>query len=606
MHRIDNETAAPTLPVVAAEGTPGYWRNGSPIGPVASTIMDQDWFNAVQEEIVTPIVETGQTLTKGEYNQLYLAIIAIAQTHGGFLRLDDTGAANAVKVTPAPVPGALSDGLPLLVRIAADNTSASTIEVEPFDPVAIVNPDGTPLSGGQLNGGGWALLAYDSVNDYFQLLSQVGPSLAPGGGDGGGSGSIPWADDTGTANHIIADLSPAPGSLASVQHLVINISVGNANTGAVDLALNGLTTTAVQNLDGSPLVAGQMAAGDNLFVYDGTAFVLLTTAGPLFWQKGKINYAAAAGTANAITVTLAPVPASIAAGFPICFKASADNTGATTISPNGLGPYDIISAAGAALVGGEFVAGGMYELRYNGTEFQITSVPTSMAAAASGIGRLVKRTFITTAGVLPGGFTPQVGVTKIRVRGQGGGGAGAGTSTGNASGGGASGSYAEAMWSVSSISAPVTVTVGAGGAGNSNASGSAGGTTSFGTYLTAPGGGGGSRASGMPSAGGAGGVPGSVGSVSGSPIPGTAMVARGNAGGIGTTGPGTTGTAGGNGGAGMFGGGAASVPGAGVAGTAGFSPGAGGSGATYDGNNANSVAGGAGAAGWIEIEEYAP
>ena len=118
-------------------------------------------------------------------------------------------------------------------------------------------------------------------------------------------------------------------------------------------------------------------------------------------------YAAAGGTANAITIALTKAPASYGTPFRVIFKATNTNTGATTVNVNSLGIKNIQKFSGGslgALAAGDIVSGGIYEIAYDGTQFQlltlqnagITSVSqgdlntssgtfsTSLSAAASG------------------------------------------------------------------------------------------------------------------------------------------------------------------------------------------------------------------------------
>jgi len=97
-------------------------------------------------------------------------------------------------------------------------------------------------------------------------------------------------------------------------------------------------------------------------------------------------------------------------------------------------------------------------------------------------------------------YTPTPGTKSVVVEVQGGGGAGGGTPVTGAGqcaigGPGGGGSYARGRFT--SGFAGVTVTVGAGGTGVVNASGSAGGTSSFGALISAPGGVGGTGAQGV-------------------------------------------------------------------------------------------------------------
>ncbi len=52
MFRTDQATAVTALPVPAAVGTPGYFTGGNPATGQAATILDADWLNMVQEELM--------------------------------------------------------------------------------------------------------------------------------------------------------------------------------------------------------------------------------------------------------------------------------------------------------------------------------------------------------------------------------------------------------------------------------------------------------------------------------------------------------------------------------------------------------------------------
>jgi len=87
MYRIDNSTAATSLPTPAAVGPNpnGFFTNGSP-GVVPATVVDQDWANAVQEEIAGVITNAGITLDKTNRAQLTAAIaVKIATVNPGRL-----------------------------------------------------------------------------------------------------------------------------------------------------------------------------------------------------------------------------------------------------------------------------------------------------------------------------------------------------------------------------------------------------------------------------------------------------------------------------------------------------------------------------------------
>lgn len=93
-------------------------------------------------------------------------------------------------------------------------------------------------------------------------------------------------------------------------------------------------------------------------------------------QQSAFTYLTAGGTANALTATMAPAISSYVAGLSVRVKATANNTGAATINLNGLGTKDIKKRSGgtlASLAANDMINGGVYELLYDGTQFQIMS-----------------------------------------------------------------------------------------------------------------------------------------------------------------------------------------------------------------------------------------
>ncbi len=92
------------------------------------------------------------------------------------------------------------------------------------------------------------------------------------------SGKWTFAIDTGTANEIVANLSPAPAAL--VQGLRFSVlKTGLANDGPAKINLNVTGSKWVKTIDGADLVKGELPANAILdFAYDGTNFQLLSVA----------------------------------------------------------------------------------------------------------------------------------------------------------------------------------------------------------------------------------------------------------------------------------------------------------------------------------------
>lgn len=306
-------------------------------------------------------------------------------------------------------------------------------------------------------------------------------------------------------------------------------------------------------------------------------------------QSGKWNYGEAAGSANALTVNLAPALSAYAVGTIVFVKITTANTGAATLKIGSLAALPIVHDDGSALNAGDLLAGSIAALVCDGTRFIFANAQR---------GRLIG--VQKFAGIGAWTYTPTPGTQSVVVEVQGGGGAGGGareTGAGFVSvgSGGASGGYARSR--ITSGFAGVTVTVGAGGNPVNGGNGGNGGASSFGSFLSASGGGGGATAgpTGAPWLTG-GGWPGNGtgGNIENSPgAPGGVSLSL------------TTGAAnfGAPGGSSRFSGGGSprSGGGAGVD-ASGFG---GGGGGTASGQNWAALSGGAGAAGIVIIWEYA-
>ena len=245
-----------------------------------------------------------------------------------------------------------------------------------------------------------------------------------------------------------------------------------------------------------------------------------------------------AGT-NSITATATPTATSYQAGATYSFIAANTNTGATTISIDGLVAKSITKNGSVALTAGDIQAGKMMLIEYDGTVFQlmnnivygsaltnatINSLTSPLTVANGGTGaatfttnavllgnntaafqtvapgtagNLLTSNGTTWTSVAPAAPTPtNINVqtftafgtwtkptgyaagSRVLIQCWGGGGSGAKTAGGFGGGGG--GGYNEAWVTLSALSDPVTATVGAGGvAVTSFTNGNAGGTTTF-------------------------------------------------------------------------------------------------------------------------------
>jgi hypothetical protein len=160
MYRIDNVTAALALPTPAAVGPKpnGYFTKGDPAGGVQATIVDDDWANAIQEEIVAVILAAGLTLDKTNRAQLLAAIrsAGVFQTPPQFD--NDTSAATTEFVTRHGIQAAdevVLAGATALTAAAAGKTyiGGSVSNFTVTLPLLSLFPKGVRISFLNVNGG---------------------------------------------------------------------------------------------------------------------------------------------------------------------------------------------------------------------------------------------------------------------------------------------------------------------------------------------------------------------------------------------------------------------------------------------------------------------
>lgn len=206
-------------------------------------------------------------------------------------------------------------------------------------------------------------------------------------------------------------------------------------------------------------------------------------------QRGAWNYAAATGTANALTANLSPAPSALSVGMEINIKISTANTGAATLNLNGLGAVSIRKADLSNSEKGDLVAGSIVTFVYDGAFWLIAGSYLKDIPA--------RRSFVYGAG--SHSFIAPDGVYWAFVEMWGGGGGGGGHTGAACGAGGGGGGYSRG-WVPVVPGTSYPITVGSGGSGGLGATnGQAGGTSSFGSAMSATGGGGGGYSTSGPS-----------------------------------------------------------------------------------------------------------
>ena len=95
-------------------------------------------------------------------------------------------------------------------------------------------------------------------------------------------------------------------------------------------------------------------------------------------NNGSVTHSATeTGSANAYVISLSTAPNSYAEGLAVSFRATNANTGNSTVDVNGLGPVPIKKRGAVELSANDIVAMQMVELRHDGTNFQMVSMPST-------------------------------------------------------------------------------------------------------------------------------------------------------------------------------------------------------------------------------------
>lgn len=175
-----------------------------------------------------------------------------------------------------------------------------------------------------------------------------------------------WADGAGNATAISAAYDPEIEALTD--GLILGVRATTANTTATPtFNPDGLGANTIKKGGGQALLPGDIA-GDNaelLLRYNlaGTYWELLN---PYRTPAASASYAAAAGTAQAITGAFTPPRLTIEDGLLLRVRAASANTAtAPTFAPDGLTARTIVLADGAALQVGDIRANQDLLLEYD-------------------------------------------------------------------------------------------------------------------------------------------------------------------------------------------------------------------------------------------------
>lgn len=177
--------------------------NGDPSIGRAGSIPPAEAIENPQRELVALITHANLAApSDGDLSQVAKAIQSQKLNSD-----DDEGTQNQYQVTLSPAPGSYYKYLTVRLAIGGSNTNtgASTINVNAMGGKAIVNPDGSAVSAGQLRAGAVVCLVYNGTAFQIAWGAFEGVPPAGPGGDGGGG----------------------PIYLAATTHLYVNSATGS-------------------------------------------------------------------------------------------------------------------------------------------------------------------------------------------------------------------------------------------------------------------------------------------------------------------------------------------------------------------------------------------
>ena len=232
MFRIDDPTAATSLPVPEAAGTEGYFTEGNPVAGTAATLVRGSFLNMIQEELRAIVVAGGLVPSKTTYNQVLAAIRALGKQS---VTLADTGAVNAyTAVNPTPlVTGTWINGVVQQVIIAHTNTGPSTYAPDGLTAIPIFGLGLQALQGNELFLGGTAVLmkatiaGVNSGNPICVLMECAG-----------GAQQVPLA----TQSQQAMQLGQATGRLLRTSYYVRAAGVQNVSINGATFGTTGASS----------------------------------------------------------------------------------------------------------------------------------------------------------------------------------------------------------------------------------------------------------------------------------------------------------------------------------------------------------------------------
>lgn len=261
MKRIDTATRAIDLFGAGKDG----FKDGNLALAIVATDLDAEWFNDVQEELLSVVETAGLVPAPATRTQLRQAIdIMIRKKLGAVCAAG--GTADAITGAFTPAYASFTDGAVVYVRAAAENASTTpTFKADALAAKTIVKGNNVPLVGSDIAGAGyWMQLQYDQTLDKFVLLNPASGVKAIGFAQtaqsliGSRAFSTNYTNTTGRP--IYVNVSGSVGTTRAALTIVVN-GIAFLGTSAFEGGVAGTVSSAFAIVPPGGVYSASVSAG---------------------------------------------------------------------------------------------------------------------------------------------------------------------------------------------------------------------------------------------------------------------------------------------------------------------------------------------------------
>lgn len=164
--------------------------------------------------------------------------------------------------------------------------------------------------------------------------------------------------------------------------------------------------------DGQTPMTGNLPMGNNKITGLASATSLTDAVAAGQVQTGVFSYLTGTAGTNTITASLTGL-AGYTAGQEFQFISAGANTGATTLNVNSLGAKAITKSGAVALAAGDIPSGALVGVRYDGTQFQLTTLGEGTTGSALRLAATASAARVIVDALVPVFSAYQTGAAQV-------------------------------------------------------------------------------------------------------------------------------------------------------------------------------------------------